>query len=140
MNSISIAVTSLLCTQEPYTNVDECTTTYIASSTSYEYTQKHVHLYLLLDFTLHMANAISIIIYSFTNLTERTIEKGWVGIGTEPHDGEIVVITPPKGAPLPPFKGEHVHIPRLASEAEYLCQRKLLMVNGMHTTLGTNVI
>jgi hypothetical protein len=90
-------------------------------------------------YSLHLANtdyACSCMHY----LTERTIEKGWVGIGTEPHEGEIVVITPPKGAPLPPFKGEHVHIPRLASEAEYLCQRKLLMVNGMHTTLGNIVV
>ncbi|KAG5175263.1 mannitol 1-phosphate dehydrogenase [Tribonema minus] len=68
--------------------------------------------------------------------TERTISAEFVGIGTEPHPGEVVVITPPKTAPLPPLGGDNIRWPKIAAEAEYWCQRKLLMVNGMHTCLA----
>ncbi|CAM9791136.1 unnamed protein product, partial [Discosporangium mesarthrocarpum] len=68
--------------------------------------------------------------------TGRTITPDWIEMGTEPSPGEIVVITPPPGAPLPPFKGENVQIPLIHAEAEYFCRRKILMVNGMHTTLA----
>ncbi|CAM9808776.1 unnamed protein product [Ectocarpus sp. 6 AP-2014] len=68
--------------------------------------------------------------------TERTITADWIEMGTEPSSGEIVVIAPPQGAPLPPFKGDHVQIPRIPAEAEYFCRRKILLVNGMHTTLA----
>ncbi|CAN0141845.1 unnamed protein product, partial [Scytosiphon promiscuus] len=68
--------------------------------------------------------------------TERKITPDWIEMGTEPSSGEIVVIAPPRLAPLPPFKGEHVQIPRIPAEAEYFCRRKILLVNGMHTTLA----
>ncbi|CAM9653891.1 unnamed protein product [Ascophyllum nodosum] len=68
--------------------------------------------------------------------TERKITEDWIEMGTEPSSGEIVVITPPPQAPLPPFEGNHVQIPRIPAEAEYFCRRKILMVNGMHTTLA----
>ncbi|CAM9399869.1 unnamed protein product [Phaeothamnion confervicola] len=68
--------------------------------------------------------------------TERSIGKGWVEVETEPYGGEIVVIAPPRGVTLPPFAGEGVKMPRLEAEAEYFCQRKIIMVNGMHTTLA----
>ncbi|CAM9846357.1 unnamed protein product, partial [Hapterophycus canaliculatus] len=68
--------------------------------------------------------------------TERRITADWIEMGTEPSSGEIVVIAPPPLAPLPPFKGKHVQIPRIPAEAEYFCRRKILLVNGMHTTLA----
>ncbi|CAN0401984.1 unnamed protein product, partial [Scytosiphon promiscuus] len=42
--------------------------------------------------------------------TERKITPDWIEMGTEPSSGEIVVIAPPRLAPLPPFKGEHVQV------------------------------
>eukprot|EP00903_Cladosiphon_okamuranus_P005882 g5818.t1 len=68
--------------------------------------------------------------------TERSITADWIEMGTEPSTGEIVVIAPPPLAPLPPFKGGHVQIPRISAEAEYFCRRKIILVNGMHTTLA----
>eukprot|EP00904_Undaria_pinnatifida_P005866 jgi/Undpi1/2409/HiC_scaffold_13.g05790.m1 len=67
---------------------------------------------------------------------ERTITADWIEMAAEPSAGEIVVIKPPPQAPLPPFTGDHVQIPRIPAEAEYFCRRKILMVNGMHTTLA----
>eukprot|EP00752_Nemacystus_decipiens_P007122 g6379.t1 len=68
--------------------------------------------------------------------TDRNITADWIEMGTEPSAGEIVVIAPPPLAPLPPFKGDHIQIPRIPAEAEYFCRRKIILVNGMHTTLA----
>ena len=54
----------------------------------------------------------------------------------EPYAGAIVVLTPPAHVKAPPFAGKNVLVPRVSAEADYLCRRKLLMVNGMHTTLA----
>ncbi|CAM9218858.1 unnamed protein product [Chrysoparadoxa australica] len=68
--------------------------------------------------------------------TERSIEPDWVGVGTEPHAGELVVMNDPRNGVLPPFVGKNVQVPSLPAQAEYFCQRKIIMVNGMHTTLA----
>ena len=56
----------------------------------------------------------------------------------EPYGGSLVVLTPPRHVPSPPFEGSHVLVPRSRAEADYLCRRKLLLVNGLHTTLVRN--
>lgn len=59
-----------------------------------------------------------------------------VAVEAEPYSGAIVVLTPPPHIKAPPFAGDHVLVPRVSVEADYLCRRKLLMVNGMHTTIA----
>jgi hypothetical protein len=68
--------------------------------------------------------------------TSRDIGDGVIRVGAEPYDGELVVIDAPKYSPAAPFSGKHVRIPVLKSHAEYLCDRKITMVNGMHTCLA----
>uniref|UniRef100_A0A0G4I719 Uncharacterized protein n=1 Tax=Chromera velia CCMP2878 TaxID=1169474 RepID=A0A0G4I719_9ALVE len=59
-----------------------------------------------------------------------------VNVTAEPFSGEIVVLSPPEDAPRPAFVGGNVQIPILEAQARYFCQRKILCVNGMHTTLA----
>eukprot|EP00613_Pedinella_sp_CCMP2098_P075258 CAMPEP_0171932310 /NCGR_PEP_ID=MMETSP0993-20121228/30267_1 /TAXON_ID=483369 /ORGANISM="non described non described, Strain CCMP2098" /LENGTH=826 /DNA_ID=CAMNT_0012572565 /DNA_START=46 /DNA_END=2526 /DNA_ORIENTATION=- len=59
-----------------------------------------------------------------------------VAVRAEPYGGSLVVLTPPRHVPSPPFEGSHVLVPRSRAEADYLCRRKLLLVNGSHTTLA----
>lgn len=66
----------------------------------------------------------------------RTIHPDRIEIEAEPYEGEIVVLDRPANAPPPPFGGPNVHAPKLKAAAHYLCQRKIGLVNGMHTTLA----
>ena len=68
--------------------------------------------------------------------TARTVTEDGVITTAEPYKGSIVVLSPPPCAPLPAFAGPTVAIPRTSAAANYLCRRKLLTVNGMHTTLA----
>ena len=61
---------------------------------------------------------------------------GFIKVTSEPYIGAVVVLHPPPHVAAPPFAGDHVLVPRREAEADYLCKRKLLMVNGMHTTLA----
>uniref|UniRef100_A0A0G4FY26 Mannitol dehydrogenase C-terminal domain-containing protein n=1 Tax=Chromera velia CCMP2878 TaxID=1169474 RepID=A0A0G4FY26_9ALVE len=72
---------------------------------------------------------------------ERTIGKCAdgtcdVSVVAEPFPGEIVLLSPPEHAQMPAFRGNNVHCPEDEREAHYFCERKKLMVNGMHTTLA----
>lgn len=67
---------------------------------------------------------------------KRSITHALVSVEAEPYKGEIVVLVPPEDSMPPPLKGSHVQIPRLQAQAEYFTQRKLVTVNGMHTTLA----
>lgn len=66
----------------------------------------------------------------------RTIYSDRIEVEAEPYEGEIVVLDRPSNAPPPPFGGPNVHAPKLKAAAHYLCQRKIGLVNGMHTTLA----
>ncbi|KAL8438842.1 hypothetical protein Efla_000760 [Eimeria flavescens] len=66
----------------------------------------------------------------------RTIYSDRIEVEAEPYEGEIVVLDRPEDAPPPPFGGPNVHAPKLKAAAHYLCQRKIGLVNGMHTTLA----
>lgn len=66
----------------------------------------------------------------------RTIYSDKIEVEAEPYEGEIVVLDRPEDAPPPPFGGDNVHAPQLKAAAHYLCQRKIGLVNGMHTTLA----
>ncbi|KAG5180087.1 mannitol 1-phosphate dehydrogenase [Tribonema minus] len=68
--------------------------------------------------------------------TGRTVEEDKVYTTSEPHLGEIVILNPPLGAPLPAFKGPNVMAPDSQATADYFCRRKIGLVNGMHTTLA----
>lgn len=96
--------------------------------------------------------------------TDRTITESGVDTAAEPWGGEVVVMTPTAsdddnspdnsqrdGATadaegvqaqlarlkaLPPFAGESVRWPSSAAEAHFLHRRKILTVNGTHTTLA----
>eukprot|EP00620_Florenciella_sp_RCC1587_P020246 CAMPEP_0182559622 /NCGR_PEP_ID=MMETSP1324-20130603/2673_1 /TAXON_ID=236786 /ORGANISM="Florenciella sp., Strain RCC1587" /LENGTH=690 /DNA_ID=CAMNT_0024771903 /DNA_START=68 /DNA_END=2140 /DNA_ORIENTATION=+ len=71
--------------------------------------------------------------------TSRTITATTVEVEAEPYGGAIVVLCPPPHVAAPPFVGDEnsaVLVPRIQSQADYLCRRKLLMVNGMHTVLA----
>ncbi|XP_026192947.1 uncharacterized protein LOC34620999 [Cyclospora cayetanensis] len=59
-----------------------------------------------------------------------------IEVEAEPYEGEIVVLDRPENSPPPPFGGPNVHAPKLKAAAHYLCQRKIGLVNGMHTTLA----
>ncbi|CDJ40327.1 mannitol-1-phosphate dehydrogenase [Eimeria tenella] len=66
----------------------------------------------------------------------RNIFADKIEVSAEPYEGEIVVLERPQFAPPPPFGGPNVHAPQLRAAAHYLCQRKIGLVNGMHTTLA----
>jgi len=68
--------------------------------------------------------------------TTRDISQTTIQVGCEEYLGSIVVQMPPKWSPMPPFKGEAPLIPAIKAETNYLCRRKFMMVNGMHTTLA----
>lgn len=71
--------------------------------------------------------------------TERAVAAGAVDVGTEPYEGEVVILHTPAGAapfPVGPARAPQVLTPAHEPEAEYLCRRKLVTVNGMHTTLA----
>ena len=93
--------------------------------------------------------------------TDRVIGDGAVDTSAEPWRGEIVVMTPTDAGPaeivpeaeteaeesseivvrrhlmeLPPLAGESVRWPRSGAEAHFLHRRKILTVNGTHTTLA----
>eukprot|EP00388_Colpodella_angusta_P005609 GDKJ01017242.1.p1 GENE.GDKJ01017242.1~~GDKJ01017242.1.p1 ORF type:complete len:697 (+),score=133.97 GDKJ01017242.1:1-2091(+) len=68
--------------------------------------------------------------------SQRVVEKDAIKIEAEPFKGEIVVMGLPANATKPPFAGENVRIPRLLSSAKYFANRKILMVNGLHTVIA----
>jgi len=68
--------------------------------------------------------------------TTRDVRPHGVDVGCEAYEGSIVVQAPPAWAPMPPFKGDAPLIPKIKAETSYLCRRKFMMVNGMHTTLA----
>ena len=99
----------------------------------------------------------------------RSITEGSVHTTNEPWTGEIVVMTPPVDAEgkakdatcgtatpataaevaraarrrllaMPPFSGEGVHWPTSQAEAHFLHRRKILTVNGTHTTLAFHTL
>lgn len=67
---------------------------------------------------------------------ERVIYKDRIEVSAEPYEGEIVVLDRPEDAPPPPFGGENIHAPKLKASANYLCQRKICLVNGLHAALA----
>jgi len=67
---------------------------------------------------------------------DRVIEQEAIKVTAEPYRGDLVVLHPPISDQPPPFAGEEVCLPSLESEANYLCRRKFLLVNGTHTTLA----
>mmetsp|Transcript_10293 Transcript_10293/g.26403 ORF Transcript_10293/g.26403 Transcript_10293/m.26403 type:complete len:911 (-) Transcript_10293:225-2957(-) len=58
-------------------------------------------------------------------------------VEAEDHGGSIVLLEPPQ-SPFAqvPLGGEEVVVPESAAMGAYLYKRKLVMVNGMHTTLA----
>jgi len=67
--------------------------------------------------------------------TERTIgADGRVHVKAEPWGGSIVTLEP--NLPQVPFAADVVRVPSSHLEARYLGQRKLSLVNGMHTVLA----
>jgi len=97
--------------------------------------------------------------------TDRTITEQGVDTAAEPWGGEVVVMTPTDAEEdasdaeatdggvstddeeglqahfrrmkaLPPFAGDSVRWPSSAAEAHFLHRRKILTVNGTHTTLA----
>jgi len=70
---------------------------------------------------------------------ERSIcSSGTIAIEAENHAGSIVMLEPPKQESdnEMPLGGDNVAVPTDSDVAEYFYQRKLLTVNGMHTTLA----
>jgi len=55
---------------------------------------------------------------------------------TEPYTGCLMVRPLPPGSPEDPFAGSAVLKPNTLAQADYLERRKLVTVNGMHTTLA----
>eukprot|EP00922_Rhytidocystis_sp_ex-Travisia-forbesii_P069223 GHVS01103277.1.p1 GENE.GHVS01103277.1~~GHVS01103277.1.p1 ORF type:complete len:658 (+),score=115.58 GHVS01103277.1:149-2122(+) len=71
--------------------------------------------------------------------SDRLISAKEIEVITEPYEGELVVLPcedQTMECPQPPFAGPGVHVPQLTSQANYLSQRKFLLVNGLHTTLA----
>ena len=73
--------------------------------------------------------------------TDRIVEvqpngRRFINVKCEPHRGTMVVLSPPQAIPSPPFGGANILVSRVASQSDYLCRRKLLIVNGLHTTLA----
>mmetsp|Transcript_35167 Transcript_35167/g.48783 ORF Transcript_35167/g.48783 Transcript_35167/m.48783 type:complete len:1016 (-) Transcript_35167:135-3182(-) len=70
---------------------------------------------------------------------ERTVcSSGAIAIEAENHLGSIVMLEAPKKGETAkmPLEGDNVLVPQNSEIAEYLYMRKLLTVNGMHTTLA----
>jgi hypothetical protein len=59
-----------------------------------------------------------------------------VDVACEAYGGQVVVLSKPQEVAGPPFAGDHVLVPAATAEADYLLRRKLLLVNGSHTTLA----
>jgi len=57
-------------------------------------------------------------------------------VTTESYGGSIVLLTPKTSNQIVPFAGENVTIPESVGEANFFYERKLFLVNGMHTTLA----
>jgi len=69
--------------------------------------------------------------------TGRELTPTEIRITTEPDPGAIVVMTPPEPpAYAPAFGGECFTLPLVEAEAHYFANRKITIVNGMHTTLA----
>mmetsp|Transcript_30027 Transcript_30027/g.49070 ORF Transcript_30027/g.49070 Transcript_30027/m.49070 type:complete len:474 (+) Transcript_30027:61-1482(+) len=68
--------------------------------------------------------------------TGRTIEANRIDIQAEPFGGSIVLLDPPNRGHIVPLGGESVTVPSSKAEAEFFYERKLFLVNGMHTTLA----
>jgi len=67
--------------------------------------------------------------------TGRTISSEGVDVAAEPWRGSIVVLDPDFHGRLP-FHSSVATVPSNALEAHYLSERKLSLVNGMHTMLA----
>mmetsp|Transcript_38719 Transcript_38719/g.51024 ORF Transcript_38719/g.51024 Transcript_38719/m.51024 type:complete len:550 (-) Transcript_38719:300-1949(-) len=68
--------------------------------------------------------------------TGRDIDSTHVDVLAEPWPGSIVVLKPTYPGRVVPIAGETVTIPKTKDEAKFLYERKLFLVNGMHTTLA----
>ena len=75
------------------------------------------------------------------------VSESEVATRAEPWQGEIVLMTPPDTTPRPrtglrlvlarpPFAGPTIRLPESDAEAHFLHRRKILTVNGTHTTLA----
>jgi len=75
--------------------------------------------------------------------SKRDVLSTSINVTTEPWGGTIVPLTPRsalkaqghKRLPMP-FAGSALFLPRTQEVADYLKQRKLLLVNSMHTVLA----
>eukprot|EP00922_Rhytidocystis_sp_ex-Travisia-forbesii_P045762 GHVS01068282.1.p1 GENE.GHVS01068282.1~~GHVS01068282.1.p1 ORF type:complete len:304 (-),score=44.46 GHVS01068282.1:166-1077(-) len=72
--------------------------------------------------------------------TGRVIAPDKIVLRAEPDSGSIVVLTPQMDESpmscMPAFAGDNVTIPSSGVEAKYFANRKITIVNGMHTTLA----
>mmetsp|Transcript_30217 Transcript_30217/g.39830 ORF Transcript_30217/g.39830 Transcript_30217/m.39830 type:complete len:511 (+) Transcript_30217:205-1737(+) len=69
--------------------------------------------------------------------TGRTIDADKIEVLAEPFKGSIVLLSPPPAhIKALPFAGSTVVVPKSDAEASFLYERKLFLVNGMHTTLA----
>ncbi|CEM01835.1 unnamed protein product [Vitrella brassicaformis CCMP3155] len=69
--------------------------------------------------------------------TGRDVTAEEISVTTEPDDGAIVVMTPSTPpAYAPAFGGSCFSLPLVEAEAQYFANRKITIVNGMHTTLA----
>jgi len=60
-----------------------------------------------------------------------------ISVEAENHTGSIVLLNPPENPNAQiPLVGEAVTVPQTAAIGAYLYNRKVIMVNGMHTTLA----
>lgn len=59
-----------------------------------------------------------------------------INITAEPYQGEIVVQAAPLNGYGAPFAGKNVRTPTLSSTADYFSNRKILLVNGLHTVIA----
>jgi len=64
---------------------------------------------------------------------------GSVDVSAEPYSGDLV-LTPPVDLDMPrpplPFAGQHVRQPQTSEGAAFLHRKKILSVNGTHTTIA----
>mmetsp|Transcript_7292 Transcript_7292/g.10952 ORF Transcript_7292/g.10952 Transcript_7292/m.10952 type:complete len:437 (-) Transcript_7292:38-1348(-) len=68
--------------------------------------------------------------------TGRETLKTSIEVTTEAYRGSIVLLTPKSPDQIIPFAGDNVTIPDSESEANFFYEKKLFLVNGMHTTLA----
>mmetsp|Transcript_2538 Transcript_2538/g.3451 ORF Transcript_2538/g.3451 Transcript_2538/m.3451 type:complete len:475 (+) Transcript_2538:57-1481(+) len=69
--------------------------------------------------------------------TGRNISKGFVNVAAEsPFKGSLVVLKISDEDSIVPFEGDNVFQPRSALESHYFYDRKVSLVNGMHTCLA----